>query len=78
MICVVNLVIIHLLTHLRHTEGHPDTAAAEAAVVPVKVAIVSDDVLFLPQDLFRRDLVWETWILQLAIRPTPSIPTNAC
>ena len=71
--------IVHFLTHLRHGEGHPDAAAAEAAVVPVKVAVVSDDVPFLPQDLFRRDLVWQTRILQRpAIRPTPSIPTNAC
>ena len=41
---------------IRHAEGHPDAAAAEAAVVPVKVAVVSDDVPFLPQDLFRTDL----------------------
>ena len=60
MICVVDLGIIHLLTHLRHTEGHPDAAAAEAVVVSVKVTSVSDDVPFLPQDLFRRDLVWDT------------------
>ena len=76
MICVVHLVIIHFLTHLHHAEGHPDAAAAEAAVVPVNVAVVSDDVPFLPQDLFRRDLVWQTRILQPAIRPTTSIPTN--
>ena len=63
MICVVHLVLIHFLTHLRNTKGHPDAATAEAAVVPVKVAVVSDDVPFLLQYLFCTDLVWQTRIL---------------
>ena len=46
MICVVHLIIIYFLTNLRHAEGHPDAAAAEPAVV-------SDDVPFLLQNLFR-------------------------
>ena len=78
MICVVHLVIIHFLTYLRHAEGDPDAAAAEAAAVPVKAVVVSDNVPFLPQYLFCRDLVWQAWVLQgPAIQPTPSIPTNA-
>ena len=63
MICVVHLIIVHFLTNLRHAEGHPDAAAAEAAVVPVKVAVVSDDVPFLLRYLFGTDLVWQTRIL---------------
>ena len=64
MICVVHLIIIYFLTNLRHAEGHSDAAAVEAAVVPVKVAVVSDDVPFLRQYLFCTDLVWQTRILQ--------------
>ena len=59
-------------------EGDPEVAAAEAAVVPVKAAVVSDNVRFLPQYLLCRDLVWQAKVLQgPAIQPTPAIPTNA-
>ena len=57
-------------TQTAEAEGDPETAAAEAVVVP-------DSVRYLSQYLLCRDLVWQAGVLQgAAIRRTPAIPTE--